>query len=167
MKLVIVDEADNVIGAKEKGQLKSTDIYRVARLVIINSKGQLLLAQRALSKQKDPGLWGLAVEGTVEDGEDYETNIRKEAQEEIGINLGQVKAGPTLRMTGKYNHHSRFFVCKADLDASSLQLQKEELAAVEWFDPLALRQKVDNKPEKFGYNFKLILEAIWPLLVST
>jgi isopentenyldiphosphate isomerase len=130
MKLIIVDEVDNIIGTKDHDSLKPTDIYRVARLLILNSKGQLLLAQRAFNKEKDPGVWGLAVEGTVEDGEDYETNIRKEAEEEIGITLESLRLGPKLRMTGRYNHQCQLFIYNADLDPSELRLQEAELAAV-------------------------------------
>ncbi|HSW65779.1 MAG TPA: NUDIX domain-containing protein [Bacillota bacterium] len=164
MQIVTVNEADTVIGSKERENLASTDIYRVARLIILNSRGQVLMAQRALIKKKDPGVWGLAVEGTVEEGEDYESNIRKEAQEEIGVTLGVLNLGPRLRMTGTYNHHCQFFVFHADLDASALHLQEEELAAVQWFTPQALKQEVAEQPQKFGYNFSLILETIWPIL---
>ena len=106
----------------------------------------------------------MAVEGTVEEGETYESNIRKEAEEEIGTTLGQLEVGPRLRMTGKYNHQCQFFIYYANLDVSKLQLQKDELAAVEWYTPLSLRRQVTQKPEKFGYNFSYILETIWPLL---
>jgi isopentenyldiphosphate isomerase len=164
MELVIVDEADKIIGSKDRNDITPSDIYRVARLLIINSEKQLLLAQRSFNKEKDPGVWGLAVEGTLEDGEDYETNIRKEAEEEIGVKLGSLKLGPKLRMTGRYNHQCQFFIYHADLDATQLVLQEEELAAVKWYDPLILRNEVTEVPEKFGYNFSFILETAWPYL---
>lgn len=166
MKLVITDETDTPIGIKERDALTETDIYRVARLLIINSKGQLLLAQRALTKKKDPGVWGLAVEGTLEEGETYESNIRKEASEEIGIHVDHLQLGPKLRMTGKYNHYCQFFIYKADLETASLKLQDEELAAVQWYTPETLKQEVAANPQKFGYNFALILEAVRPYLGS-
>jgi isopentenyl-diphosphate delta-isomerase len=166
MKIVIVDEDDNVIGAKDHNELEPDDIYRVARLLIMNTTGQLLLAQRAFTKEKDPGVWGLAVEGTVEEGEDYESNIRKEAKEEIGITLGTLKIGPKLRMAGKYNHQCQLFIYIADFDISNLHLQESELAAVKWYDPLALRREVTDQPEKFGHNFGYILNTIWPVLTD-
>lgn len=167
MKLVIVDEADRFIGAKDRRELKPTDIYRVARLLIINTRGQLLLAQRSFVKEKDPGVWGLAVEGTVEEGEDYEANIRKEAKQEIGITLGSLKIGPKLRMTGKYNHQCQLFIYNVDLDTAQLHLQQEELADVRWYDPHTLRHEVNKEPEKFGYKFNFILETAWPYLSQT
>lgn len=164
MKLVIVDENDKEIGSKNREELLPTDIYRVARLLIVNSERQLLMAQRALSKKKDPGLWGLAVEGTVEEGETYESNIRKEAQEEIGIELDEIALGPKLRMTGKYNHQCQFFIYHADLVTEDLLLQEDELETVQWFDLPTLKQEVASNPEKFGYNFSLILETAEPFI---
>ena len=123
--LTIVGNNDNVIGSKAKDQLFPADIYRVARLLIINSKNELLLAQRAFVKEKDPGVWGLAVEGTVEAHETYETNIRKEAEEEVGITLGELELGPKLRMQGKFNHWCQFFITRVDLKTNDLILQEE------------------------------------------
>jgi isopentenyldiphosphate isomerase len=59
--LAIVDNDDNVIGAKDKDTLTPDNIYRVARLFIVNSKHELLLAQRAFVKRKtrDFGAWPL------------------------------------------------------------------------------------------------------------
>ncbi|HEX4662379.1 MAG TPA: NUDIX domain-containing protein [Candidatus Saccharimonadales bacterium] len=164
MKLVIVDEQDTVIGGKDKDEITPQDIYRVARLLIINSKGQLLLAQRAFAKAKDPAVWGLAVEGTVEEGEDYESNIRKESQEEIGVEFDELELGPKLRMTGKYNHQCQFFICHKDLDIDTLNLQDEELAAVKWYDLKELLEEVARHPSKFGYKFNLILETARPFI---
>ena len=162
--LTIVDSNDSVIGSKDKDQLSLADIYRVARLLIINSNNELLLAQRAFVKEKDPGVWGLAVEGTVEANETYETNIRKEAQEEIGITLEELELGPKLRMHGKFNHWCQFFIARIDLKIDGLILQEEELEAVEWFDRTSLQQEVKLHPEKFGYRFELILEKALPYL---
>lgn len=162
--LAIVDENDDVIGSKHKDRLSSVDVCRVARLLIINSKSELLLAQRAFVKEKDPGVWGLAVEGTVEAHETYETNIRKEAEEEIGITLGDLELGPKLRMQGKFNHWCQFFISRADFDLDQLTLQEEELEAVKWSDKLSLQEEVKLHPEKFGYRFDLILEKALPYL---
>jgi len=162
--LAIVDNNDKVIGSKDKNQLTSNDIYRVARLLIVNSKGELSLAQRAFIKKKDPGLWGLAVEGTVEADETYESNILKEAQEEIGVNLSNLELGPKLRMQGKYNHWCQFFISRANYDIDQLTLQEEELETVKWFDRVSLQKEFKLHPENFGYRFDLILEKALPYI---
>lgn len=86
MRIQIVNENDEYIGAKERSEIDhGTDIYRVSALWLINSLGQVLLAKRAATKDHSPGKWGPAVAGTVEESETYDENIRKEAKEEIGL----------------------------------------------------------------------------------
>jgi isopentenyl-diphosphate Delta-isomerase len=74
-KIIIVDENDNVVGAKEKSDIDySKDIYRSSALWIFNSGGEILLAQRSVKDDRHPGHWGPAVAGTVDEGETYESN---------------------------------------------------------------------------------------------
>lgn len=84
--IVIVDESDNVIGHKERTEIDDQhDTYRVSSVWVFNSKHEILIAQRKLTKKKDPSLWGPSVAGTVEAGESYEKNAYKETAEELGI----------------------------------------------------------------------------------
>lgn len=80
MKIQIVDENDKFVSNKERSEVDyKSDIYRVSALWLTNSKGQTLLAKRAMVKDKDPGKWGPAVAGTIDEGETYDENIYKEA----------------------------------------------------------------------------------------
>ena len=85
MKIPVVNQQDEIIGYKEKSLITTDDIYRVSALWITDTTGRILLAKRAFTKSRHPGLWGPAVAGTVEEGETYESNIIKEAEEEIGL----------------------------------------------------------------------------------
>ncbi len=85
MQIPIVNEQDEIIGYKDRKDRNLVDITRVSALWITNEDGEILLAQRGLNKTHSPGLWGPAVAGTVEEGETYESNIIKEAEEEIGL----------------------------------------------------------------------------------
>lgn len=90
MRIPIVNEQDEIIGYKDRKDRNTVDITRITGLWLWNEKGEVLLAQRALSKDINPGLWGPAVAGTVEEGETYESNIIKEAEE--GNRLERFKA---------------------------------------------------------------------------
>ena len=83
MRIPIVDENDNVIKNIDAGEKKPGEISRVSALWVTSEEGEILLAQRAVTKKRDPGCWGPAVAGTVEEDETYEDNIIKEAEEEI------------------------------------------------------------------------------------
>ena len=79
----VVNEQDEIIGYKERAEIQKDDIYRIVSLRITNPQGQILIAQRAFTKKHAPGKRSPAVAGTVEKGETYEQNIRKEAKEEL------------------------------------------------------------------------------------
>ena len=86
-KVIVVDKNNNIIGSKYRDELQSNDIIRVVGVWIENEKGEVLIAQRSFNKKHDPGKWGPAVAGTLEEGESYALNILKEVKEEIGISL--------------------------------------------------------------------------------
>jgi len=85
MKIPIVNEQDEIIKVVDIKDRKPGEICRITGLWLTDPEGNILLAQRAFNKKLSPGLWGPAAAGTVEEGETYESNIIKEAEEEIGL----------------------------------------------------------------------------------
>ena len=85
MIIPIVNEQDEIIEYKDIRNRNPKEICRVSAIWLVDSDGNILLAQRAFSKKVDPGKWGPSVAGTVEKGETYEENIIKESKEEIGL----------------------------------------------------------------------------------
>lgn len=149
-RIIIVNERDEVIDHKSIEKIKPEDIYRVAALWIKNSEGNILLAKRAKNKKHDPGKWGPAVAGTVEQDEKYEENIRKEAKEELNLNSNfKLKKGPLIRIHGKHNFFCKWFVHKADLKIEDLKINKEEVEEIKWFKFDDLLRKIDSEPDKF------------------
>jgi isopentenyldiphosphate isomerase len=60
-------------------------LHPVVHLHIFNSRGELFLQKRALTKDTQPGKWDTAVGGHVDYGEAVETALKREAFEELGI----------------------------------------------------------------------------------
>jgi isopentenyldiphosphate isomerase len=152
MDIVLVDEEDKVIGAKERSALAPGDIYRVAVLWITNAAGDVLLAQRAAGK-KWPGTWAAAVAGTVEEGENYDTNIVKEAKEEIGLDvaLGDLKRGPKYRFQDeKSNHFSQSYFYRMETPVEDLTIDKNEIVQLKWFPRIALKDMLTHAPQDFA-----------------
>lgn len=135
MKVIMVDENDNPIGVKERDTWGADEMHRVSVLWISNSKGEVLLAQRALLKKHAPGKWGPAAAGTVEEGETYETNVIKETEEEIGLTLtiDQLEEGPK-ELVGKPGNRRfrKWYMIKRDIPLDTLTLQEDEVMAVKW-----------------------------------
>jgi len=154
-KIIIVDKDDNVISYKERGTLiDSKDIYRVSSLWVTNSKGEILLAQRKFNKKNDPGKWGPAVSGTIEEGESCEDNIYKEAEEDLGIKGIKFEIGPkysTLERPGtKHFRFTQWFLAKIDKEANDFDIQKEEVEQVRWISKEEILKIYKEDPEFFS-----------------
>src|SRR3989344_1118037 len=148
-KTIIVDEHDNPIGLKDREDITSEDIYRVSLLWITNSKGEILLARRAYTKSHDPGKWGPAVAGTVEEGETYESNIIKEAEEELGLTNLKPIAGEKHESKRKWHYFVQRFNATVDLPVEGFKIAEDEVAEVRWFSENELKEVIKNNTEEF------------------
>jgi isopentenyldiphosphate isomerase len=110
------------------------------------------MAQRAFTKTKSPGAWGPAVAGTVEEGEDYDSNIVKEIQEELGISISLERLTKVVKIhvKGETNDYfAQWYTTVLDVNVEDLVLQKEEVEQVAWFHPEELILKIQEHPEEF------------------
>lgn len=162
-RITIVNDQDEIIGYKERDTLDLEDIYRVSALWVTNSKGDILLAQRQLDKRHHPGMWGPAVAGTVDEGESYDDNIIKEAEEEIGLKNIKPQKSMKRRITlatGGYNHFTQWYTLVIDKPAQDFVLQEEEVAQVKWFSREELEQELREHPEKYLKGLHWVIETL-------
>ena len=84
--VILVDEQDQPIGQMEKQAAHVTPhLHRAFSIFIFNSKGELLLQQRALSKYHSPGLWTNTCCSHPRAGETLEEATSRRLMEEMGI----------------------------------------------------------------------------------
>jgi isopentenyldiphosphate isomerase len=129
-RVIIVNDQDEIIGHKERGTLVQADIYRVSALWVTNSAGDILLAQRKFTKKHHPGMWGPAVAGTNDEGESYESNIIKEAEEEIGLKDIKPNIGPKIRVASEHNHFTQYYTLTIDQAADDFVIEEDEVEQV-------------------------------------
>jgi len=153
-KIIVVDENDKIIGYKERRTLNQSDIYRVSALWIQDSKGAILLARRKLNKKNDPGKWGPAVAGTNNKGESYESNIIKEAEEEIGLRNHHFQKFDKIRYSGKHNYFCQWFGLVIDKKLEEFTIQKSEVEQIKWFKKDKLLKELDGSPNNFLKSIK-------------
>jgi isopentenyl-diphosphate delta-isomerase len=159
-KIIIVDESDNIIGYKDRETVTSEDIYRVSVLWITNSQGEILLAKRALTKAHNPGQWGPAVVGTVEEGEDYLINIIKEASEEIGLKDIAPQVGQKVRVRGKYNFFGQWYTLVVDKALNEFVIDESEVAEIRWISKDNLQKEIEVDPAKFSESMQRFIKLV-------
>lgn len=92
-KLILVDENDVPAGTAEKMEAhQKALLHRAFSVFIFNSKGEMLLQQRALKKYHSGGLWTNACCSHPYEGEDTKEAAEKRLKEEMGFTLTLSKA---------------------------------------------------------------------------
>ena len=124
-KVFIVDENDRVLKEKWRNELTDTDRWRIIAIWVENSLGEILLQQRSLSKDLNPGLWTPGVVGTVAVPDSYEETAQ----------------------VGYRNIHT--FQCVIDRNINDFVIQQEEVEQIKQITPLELRRELKVHPEKF------------------
>ncbi|MDR1197183.1 MAG: NUDIX domain-containing protein [Candidatus Nomurabacteria bacterium] len=157
-RYVVVDKSDNIIGAKLRGAIGRDDIYRVSSIWVVvpsNGKYKVLIAQRGLDKEINPGKWQPSAAGTVEEDESYEANAVKELGEEVG--LTDVKLIPMSDKShfhdGEHQFFSKRFVAIGDWQESDFVKQDSEVEALKLVDLDELIKDVQKNPEKYLKKF--------------
>jgi isopentenyl-diphosphate delta-isomerase len=158
MQITIVDQEDNIIEYKERAEVLHTDIYQVAALWLTNSNGDILLAKRSPNKKRHPNKWGPAVAGTVEKGETYDSNIIKEAEEEIGLINREFKKAKKVLVTNQYIHFTQWYAVMLDRKIGEFTKQDKEVAELKWFSRDELIQELKLNPDKFLPNLAYYFE---------
>ncbi|MBU7586929.1 MAG: NUDIX domain-containing protein [Nostoc sp. TH1S01] len=101
--LDIVDERDCIIGKKRRSEIYSQGLcnFRVVNAFVINSLSQLWIPRRSAEKRIFPLCLDVSMGGHVESGENYEEALRRELNEELNLELNQVK----FRLLGYLTPH--------------------------------------------------------------
>ena len=114
----------------------------------INSRGEFLIQQRAMTVQWKPGIWAVTG-GSAVSGEDALTAARRELFEELGYRAqeDEIRKIACLRRT---NSFCNVFSIRLDCPEEDFVLQKEEVSAVKWCSAERMLRMVS---ENMMYNY--------------
>lgn len=152
----VVDENNEVIGKETREKVHKEGLkHRAVHIFVINSKGQLFIQKRTMSKDLYPGAWDSSVGGNVGSGETYDYAAKRELKEELGIEVElelkhKLEASPD---TGW--EFVNFYICKYD---GPINIDPEEIEEAHFFDIQQIREDMESGEKKFTPIFKTLFE---------
>ena len=113
-----------------------TDLPRIAVVFLVDARGHVLLQHRDEHAPRAADQWGM-VGGHVEDGEDYDTAMRREILEETGIEVGAEDLSLWEATEFEYTdgHRSDYRVYAGRVDLTDDDIVLGEGRAIVFVDP--------------------------------
>ncbi|MBU7017970.1 MAG: isopentenyl-diphosphate Delta-isomerase [Theionarchaea archaeon] len=159
-RVILVDENDKEIGSEEKIEAHKTGkLHRAFSIFIFNSKGEMLLQQRALHKYHSGGLWANACCSHPRLGETLEEAVHRRLKEEMGFDceLEEIFSFIYKAKVGTLTEHEldHVFIGRYDRD---VHFNPDEVGGCKWVTIESLRKDVQTHPELYTEWFKIALE---------
>ncbi|MFN8293455.1 MAG: isopentenyl-diphosphate Delta-isomerase [Chitinophagales bacterium] len=161
-QVVLVDEQCTELGlmpkleAHEKGLL-----HKAISIIIFNSKGEMLITQRAFTKYHWPGIWSNTCCSHPRAGESFSAAAQRRLQEELGFSTPLQEAfhfiyKATDDISGLIEHE--YDMVYTGTYNERFQFNKDEIADVRWVTVNNLLEDVAQHPETYSFWFKIILQ---------
>ncbi|MBS7333213.1 isopentenyl-diphosphate Delta-isomerase [Faecalibacter bovis] len=159
--VVLVDREDNELGLMEKQQAHVAGLlHRAFSVFIFNSKGELMLQQRAATKYHSPTLWTNTCCSHPRENESYKNAAHRRLMEEMGFDCDL-----------SYKFH---FIYKASLDNGLTEheldhvfigtydgepeLNPSEVMAYRWVEMDDLKKDIQKNSQNYTAWFKIIFD---------
>lgn len=112
--------------------------HRTIHLYLFNSQHELLLQKRALSVDNFPGYFTVSAAGHIDAGEFSATSVRREAEEELGIDTSQLRFDfvfsyfQEVTLSEMYidRQFNDVYMTRADIDLRTVRFDPAEVAGV-------------------------------------
>ncbi len=159
--VVLVDQNDQKLGLMEKQQAHVAGLlHRAFSVFIFNSKGELMIQQRAANKYHSPTLWTNTCCSHPRDEETYEQAAHRRLQEEMGFDC-QLE----FKFSFIYKAHLENDLTEHELDHVFIgtfddepNLNPEEVMAYRWVELDDLKKDMEKNPQNYTAWFKIIFE---------
>jgi len=139
-----IDEQGRTLQALPRADIRRRNLlHRVTATFVFHPDGRVFVQRRADSKDVYPGLYDMAVGGTVASGEDFATNARREIAEELGARNVPLYRLFSHRFRDAHTHSwIEVFACEYD---GPITLQPEEVAEGYWADQATVQRLIDAR----------------------
>lgn len=163
-KVILVNQQDEKIGlmpkmeAHEKGLL-----HRAFSVFIFNSRGDLMLQQRAHNKYHSPGLWTNTCCSHQRDGESNIEAGKRRLMEEMGFET-ELKETISFIYKAPFDNglteHEYDHVMVGNFEGSPV-LNEEEVASWKWMPVEEVKADIESNPSNYTAWFKIIFQKFY------
>ncbi len=132
--------------------------HRAIHLYLFNSKNELLLQKRSLTVDHYPGVFSISVLGHINAGEFSSATIRREIEEELGIDASGLKidflfsyfSEATLNETYIDRQFNDVYVTRADIDPKRIHFDPSEVSEVKFVPFERFRQMLSEEASELA-----------------
>ncbi|SMD39032.1 isopentenyl-diphosphate delta-isomerase [Reichenbachiella faecimaris] len=159
--VVLVDEHDNAIGTADKLKVhQSGELHRAFSIFIFNSKGEMLIQQRALDKYHSGGLWTNACCSHPRPDEATLDAANRRLKEELGM-----VTTLSFLFTFQYKTDFENGLIEHELDHVFVgtsdvlpKLNPAEAKDYKYISPKKILEDIHLHPDKYTFWFKEIVQ---------
>lgn len=161
--VILVNEKDEQIGLMEKMEAhEKAVLHRAFSVFIFNSRGEMLLQQRALQKYHSPGLWTNTCCSHPRDGETLEQATRRRLEEEMGMQCELTKAFDFIYKSdvgqGLTEHElDHVFLGETDQEP---KINPDEVAFWKYMALDEVRADMKNNPKNYTVWFRIAFKEL-------
>lgn len=136
---------------------------------IFDNNKNVIIQQRAATKETFPNFWDVSVAGHIAAGEVPAIAAIREIKEEIGISVTKNQLYFIGTSKNKIVHHPQFidnelhyiYLCEINFNITSLKIQQEEVAAVKSIPIKNLKATVFAKNNNFVKHGKAYYQMVF------
>jgi 8-oxo-dGTP pyrophosphatase MutT (NUDIX family) len=143
--VAIVDAQNQVVGSVPRREMRAKRLpHRSTYVLVFNSRGELYVQKRTMTKDVFPGYFDPAAGGVVLAGETYEQGAERELEEEMGIR--HVPLTPLFDFYFENEHTclwGQVFSCVYD---GEVVLQAEEVESGTFLPIHEILRRADTEP---------------------
>ena len=162
-QVILVNEKDEMTGTAGKMEAHQKGLlHRAFSVFVFNSKGEMLLQQRAINKYHSGGLWTNACCSHPHPGEDIQDAAKRRLKEEVGFEIAITKSFDFVYKASFANGLIEYefdHVFVGDYDGP-VPFNKEEVMEVCYLSLEAIRDSLKDHPQNYTAWFLLAFPEI-------
>ncbi|GGR24973.1 NUDIX hydrolase [Deinococcus ruber] len=165
-RIDLLDDAGTVIGTAWRSQVGEHRNIRSVNGFLRNSVGDLFIPKRTAHKSHFPSALDFSVGGVVQAGEHFDDAFRREAQEELLLDVDALG----FQMLAEFSPHGtglssfmRVYEIQTD---DTPHLNPDDFSGGEWLSPAALLLRLKHGQAAKG-DLRPVVERLYPRPVSS